>query len=153
MTPHELSPLTVPKADQVVAPVQCHAMRSKPLMRFRLLARFSIVGQRRDRPTCWSAYRARSERAERGASQAIGWALDRFSAAVQEVRVDHRGADVAVAEEFLDGPDVVASPDELGGEGVAQRVRRGGLGESPPAGGGRNGLLDQRLMQVVVGAA
>lgn len=36
--------------------------------------------------------------------------------------VDHGGFDVAVAEEFLDGADVVAVFDEVGGEGMAEGV-------------------------------
>lgn len=37
-------------------------------------------------------------------------------AQTEDVRVDHRGADVAVAEERLDGPDVVVVHDQMGGE-------------------------------------
>ena len=36
--------------------------------------------------------------------------------------VDHGGFDVFVAEEFLDGSDVVAVLEEVGGEGVAEGV-------------------------------
>src|SRR6266571_774538 len=82
-------------------------------------------------------------------SQAIGRALNRPSAPVQDVRVDHRRADVAVAEELLDGADVVAGPDELGGERMPKHVRRGGLGDSRPPGGLRDRLLDHGLMQMV----
>ncbi len=35
--------------------------------------------------------------------------------------VDHGGADAAVAQEFLDGADVVAVLQEVGGEGVTLR--------------------------------
>lgn len=36
--------------------------------------------------------------------------------------VDHGGFDVFVPEEFLDGADVVASLEEVGGEAVAEGV-------------------------------
>ena len=39
-----------------------------------------------------------------------------------EVGIDHGGFDVFVAEEFLDGADVVAALEEVGGEGVAEGV-------------------------------
>jgi hypothetical protein len=38
----------------------------------------------------------------------IEWAADAERSSVQDVGVDHGGGDVAVAEEFLDGADVVA---------------------------------------------
>ncbi len=41
---------------------------------------------------------------------------------VQDVGVDHGGADVGVAEQFLNGSYVVAGRQQMGGEGVAQRV-------------------------------
>ena len=44
------------------------------------------------------------------------------AALVQDVRVNHRRADVAVAEQLLDGPDVVAGFEQVGCEGMAQRI-------------------------------
>ncbi len=40
-------------------------------------------------------------------------------AAVEDVGVDHRGPDVAVAEQGLEGSDVGSVLEEMGGEGVA----------------------------------
>jgi hypothetical protein len=57
-------------------------------------------------------------------------ALDGEAASVQDVGVDHGGADVAVAEELLDGADVVAAFEEMGGEGVAKGVAGGWLGDT-----------------------
>ena len=37
---------------------------------------------------------------------------------VKDMRVDHRGADVFVAEQLLDGPDVVTGFEQMGGEGM-----------------------------------
>jgi hypothetical protein len=44
------------------------------------------------------------------------------------VGVDHRRADIAVPQELLDRPDVVAVLEQMGREGVPQRVACGGLG-------------------------
>jgi len=74
---------------------------------------------------------------------------DAAATTVEDVRVDHCGADVAVAEEFLDRADVVAGFEEVGGEGVAQRVAACGLGDACVAHGGLDGALDDRLVQVV----
>ena len=43
------------------------------------------------------------------------------------MRVDHGGADVFVAEQFLHGPNVVAIFEQVGSEGMAQRVATGAL--------------------------
>lgn len=43
--------------------------------------------------------------------------------------VDHRGAEVFVAEQFLEGPDVTARLEEVHREGVAEAVARRGLGD------------------------
>ena len=44
---------------------------------------------------------------------------DAASATVGDLGVDYGGFDVAVTEEFLNGADVVAALEEVGGEGVA----------------------------------
>ena len=44
----------------------------------------------------------------RSAGQPVRWTLHTETAALKDVGIDHRGAHVAVAEEFLDGSDVVA---------------------------------------------
>lgn len=57
-----------------------------------------------------------------GASQRVEGAADAAGAEAEDVGVDHGGGDVAVAEELLDGADVVAALEEVGGEGVAEGV-------------------------------
>jgi hypothetical protein len=47
------------------------------------------------------------------------WAADPTGAVTQDVRVDHRRRDVAVAQEFLDGPDVVSTFEQMRGKRVA----------------------------------
>lgn len=54
---------------------------------------------------------ARSEEAE-----AVGGAQDAGRAPVEDVGVDHGGGHVAVAEELLDGADVIAAFEQVCGE-------------------------------------
>jgi len=54
-----------------------------------------------------------------------------------------------VAEQLLDGADVVAVFEEVSGEGVAKGVRCRGLGDSGGPCGRGNGPLDGGLVQVV----
>ena len=49
-------------------------------------------------------------------------ALDAPPAPVQHMRIDHRGADIGMPEQFLDGADVVSILKKVGREGVAQGV-------------------------------
>ena len=75
------------------------------------------------------------------------------AAAVQDVSVDHRRGHVAVTEEFLDGPYVVASLEEVRGEGVPERVARGGLREAADPHGDGELSLHHALVDVVSAAA
>src|SRR6266403_2638570 len=43
----------------------------------------------------------------------VGRASDASRPQVEDMRVDHRGTDVAVTEELLDGPDVVVVPEPV----------------------------------------
>ena len=52
----------------------------------------------------------------------VQWAAYRQSTAMQDVGVDHGGADVLVAEELLYSADVIACFEEVSSEGVAQGV-------------------------------
>jgi len=63
----------------------------------------------------------------------VGGASDACGAQVEDVGVDHGGADIAVAEELLDGPDVMVVLQQMGGEGMAKDVTRGGLGDARAA--------------------
>ena len=63
--------------------------------------------------------------------------------------VDHGGFYVAVAQEFLDGADVVAAFKKMGGEAVAEGVAAGAFGHS----GGEDciayGALDYAVIHIV----
>jgi hypothetical protein len=56
--------------------------------------------------------------------QPVRRASDSGGAAVQHVRVDHRGAHIAVAQQFLNRADVVAVFEEVRRERMAERVTR-----------------------------
>ena len=76
-------------------------------------------------------------------------ALDAASELQDDVGVDHRCAEVFVAEQALDGADVVAVLQEAGGEGVTEGVARSVFGDGGAAYGaggiGRiNGLFGSR---------
>ena len=52
-------------------------------------------------------------------------AFDAAAGLGEDVGIDLSGGDVGVAEEFLDGADIVAGFEEVGGEGVATRLVEG----------------------------
>jgi len=81
--------------------------------------------------------------------QGVGWTADAPASAVQHMGVNHRGLHVAVPQQFLHGPDVVAIRQEMRGERVAKSVAGDSLGQSRGMSGLRNGLLHQRFVNVV----
>ncbi len=50
--------------------------------------------------------------------EVVGWARDAESTSVQDMRIDLRGYDRGVAQQLLNGPDVVALPEQFCGEAV-----------------------------------
>ena len=50
---------------------------------------------------------------------AVEWAAYAKATAIEDVGIDHDGADVSVAQQILDGADVVAVVQLVGGEGMA----------------------------------
>ena len=76
-----------------------------------------------------------------------GW-RGQATTAVQYVGVDHRRAQVLVAEQFLKSPDVVAVTDQLGGEGIAAACEACRLAEVGEAYRPRHLLLQDGLVQV-----
>jgi hypothetical protein len=55
-------------------------------------------------------------------AQEVCRAHDPTTATVEHMGVYHRGTDVAVSEEFLDGADVIPSFQEMGCKGVPERI-------------------------------
>ena len=53
---------------------------------------------------------------------AVQWTSDVEADLVDNMGIDHCGPDILVTEELLEGPNVIAVSDHLGGEGVPERV-------------------------------
>ena len=75
--------------------------------------------------------------------------FDGEAAEFHNVGVDHGGFDVFVAEEFLDGSDIVAGLEEVGGEGVAEGVGGDVFVDFCEAGGFLDGALNGGFVDVV----
>ncbi len=105
-------------------------------MSFREVAtRVAVGSPRYTARRCWVASeRLRWSRRPRPArsrqEHPVGGTSDSGWAPIEHVRVDHGGAHIPVAEELLDGPDVVIVFQQVGSEGVAEGMARGGLGEA-----------------------
>jgi len=65
------------------------------------------------------------------------------------VGVDHGGFDVFVAEQFLDGADVAAALQEVGGEGMTESVRGDGFVNFCELGGAANCFLQDAWVYMV----
>lgn len=63
--------------------------------------------------------------------------------------VEHRGRDVLATEQLLDGADVAALLEEMGGEGVAKSMTGGPVRDSRREDGSSHGLLEDGLVQMV----
>ena len=79
-------------------------------------------------------------------------ASDRARAPVQDVSVDHGRADVVVAQELLDRPDVVAIFQQMGGERVAKRVTVYPFGSTRAKGCRLHRALQNRLVKMMAAA-
>ena len=77
------------------------------------------------------------------AQKPINRAADASPTSIQYVGVDHRGADAFVAEEFLDGTNVVSILKKVSGKAVAERVA--GLGAELVAPTGIEPVLPARV--------
>ncbi len=86
---------------------------------------------------------------EGGGEGVVGAADAAAADLVEDVGVDHGGGDVAVAEELLDGTDVVAISEQVGGKRVAERVAGDALRESGRACSSGDGSLWEAAVQVV----
>ena len=93
--------------------------RTRPayLLRITALLPISPASRGVDNPR---ATRAKNETG--GFSRAIDWAADPQRSPIENVQIDHRGADVAMPEQLLHGPDVVAVFQQMRRERVTQRI-------------------------------
>ena len=74
---------------------------------------------------------------------------DATGAPIEHVGVDHRRADVIVAEQFLDGADVVAVFEQVCGEGMTESMRGRVLADARGARGRGDDALDGAFMKVM----
>ena len=70
------------------------------------------------------------------------------AAPVEDVGVDHCSLDIFVAEQFLDGPDVIAVLQQVGGERVAKGMGADTLGDAGLAGGLFDGFVQTAGVEV-----
>src|SRR5947199_3012703 len=91
----------------------------------------------------------RSELAWSCQEHSVGRASDASRPQVEDMRVDHRGTDVAVTEELLDGPDVVVILEQVGREGVSESVARGELGNARGTDGVLHGALANGFVEMM----
>ena len=84
-----------------------------------------------------------------GGPQTVERAVDPSTATIQYVRVDHRGLDVLVPQEFLDGSDVVAVLQQMGCKGMTKCVGGHALGQPSPIGRLMDRLLNHRFVEMV----
>jgi len=68
-------------------------------------------------------------------------AADGAPTAVQDVGIDHCRAQVLVAQEVLDSPDVVPVLEQMGCKGVPEGVAGSRLGQARPAGSFLNSYM------------
>src|SRR5580765_3039580 len=82
----------------------------------------------------------------------VGGASDAGRPLVEDMGVDLRRADVAVAEELLHRADVAAGLEQVRGEGMPQGVARGGLWDFGAPDSVLHGALEHGLVEVVAAA-
>ena len=81
--------------------------------------------------------------------QSIQRALCAAAAFLEDVGVDHRCADVCVAEQLLDGAEVVAVFEEVGRERVAKGVARCAFGDFGELDRAAQGFLHGGFVEVM----
>src|SRR4030095_5069421 len=81
--------------------------------------------------------------------QPVSGASDPSGTPIEDVGVDHRGADVPVTQQLLDGTNVVAFLQEVRGKRVPEGMARGGLGNPRAPDRVLDRPLEDRLVQVV----
>ena len=81
--------------------------------------------------------------------EVIQRAHDSVATLLQDVGVDHGGADVRVSQQGLDGANVRAPLQEMSGEAVPERMRTDPLADSRLADDSGNGLVDGTGVEVM----
>ena len=76
-------------------------------------------------------------------------AVDGQAAALDDVGVDHGGGDIFVAQQFLDGPNIITGFKEVGGKRVTQGVAANPFGDAGGKGSGPDRFLQAGFIHVV----
>ena len=97
---------------------------------------------------CHRVRRARPRSVFHSLREQVERASHAAPAAVEDVRVDHGGLDAPVAEELLDGPDVVSILEQMGRERVAKGVAGDSFRQPDRPRGPSDGALHGRGMKV-----
>lgn len=82
------------------------------------------------------------------ASESIERTPDTSRTFVEHVCIDHRGADIAMAEDFLDSADIVAIFEKMCGKGVTEGVAAGMLRYAGHQHRFMNGTLEHRSVDM-----
>ena len=102
-------------------------LRSRQALRLRSRQALRLRSGQALRLRSGQALRLRSGQGCRLASSTIQRGAHGQSAALENVGIDHGGLYILMAEQFLDGADIVTALQKVGGEGVPKgRLRAGG---------------------------
>ena len=137
-------------AGRGIAPVRGSGRRGLELRSWRTDSDGGVSG---------SAYRAWAETNGREGSdlksvtspgrQAVGGAADAVLGTAMDASVDHRRANVTMAEQALYGACVVTGIEHMTGERMPESAAGGGLREAGPQDGDPDGALDDGLVKVM----
>src|SRR6185312_5974589 len=99
----------------------------------------------------WTASVTVDGRSTRAAGARMGLVVDREQGGGVDLGVALRGRQRGVAQQFLDRPQIAAAGEQMGGEAMAQRVRRGRIRQAQA----RPQMLQAKLHQprIEAGAA
>ena len=104
---------------------------------------------RHGRPDARRLKAIEGERESAPHGEVVQWAHDSVAALLQDVGVNHGGADVRVSQQGLDGANVRTPLQEMCGEAVAKRMRTDPLADSRLTDGVGNGLVDGAGVEMV----
>jgi len=79
----------------------------------------------------------------------IQWAVHGQWPSIQHVRIDHRRSHILVPEQLLEGTDVVASFEEVGGKAMAEGMAGSAFLDAGQLGGFSHRLLDGALAEMM----
>ena len=95
---------------------------------------YDIAGKPAKRPSIWRAFATSASLPLR---PRMGGAIDGAEARGVDVGVALGGRQAGVAQQLLDGAQIAAGAQQVGGEGMAQRMRRHAFGAGRAGGAGR----------------